>query len=54
MVTREVTNKIIEMAEEGMISCHDLAFMVLKWMSEDDVANMLRANEVFIDEYENI
>lgn len=50
MSTREVTSKVIEMAEEGIISWHDLAFMSLKWMSEDDVANMLRANEVFVED----
>lgn len=50
MVTRETTNKVLEMAEEGLISWRELAFMALKWMSEDDVADMLNANEVFIEE----
>ena len=48
--TRETTNKVLEMAEEGLISWSALAMMALKWMSEDDVAAMLKANEVFIEE----
>lgn len=48
-MNREATNKIIAMAEEGLISWNDLALMALKWMSEDDVASMLKANEVFVD-----
>ncbi len=46
---RENTNKVLEMAEEGLISWQDLALMALKWMSENDVSSMLQANEVFLD-----
>jgi hypothetical protein len=53
METRKVTNKAIELADEGMISYRDLAMMALKWMSEDDVADMLRANDVILDEDED-
>lgn len=49
---RKSTNKVCELAEEGMISWRDLAMMALKWMSEDDVAAMCRANEVFIENIE--
>lgn len=47
MEMRKVTNKLLEMVEEGMISYRDLAMMALKWMSEDEVADMCRANDVF-------
>lgn len=50
--TREATNKVLEMAEEGLISWSTLAMMALKWMSEDDVAAMLKANEVLLDSEE--
>ena len=50
MGTREQTNKLIELAEAGMISWRDLAVMCLKWMSEDDVADMINANDLIIDE----
>lgn len=47
---RQITNKVRELAEEGMISWHDLAEMALSWMSEDDVADMARANDLIIGE----
>lgn len=50
METRKVTNKILEMAEEGIISWQSLAEMALGYMSEDDVADMCRANDIFDDE----
>lgn len=50
MGTREKTNKLLELIENDMISAEDVVMMCLKWMSEDDVAEMLQANEVDIDE----
>lgn len=50
MEIRKVTTKVLEMAHEGLISWYDLATMALKWMSEDDIADMLRANDVTLDE----
>lgn len=47
---RENTNKVLEMAEEGLISWQDLALMALKWMSENEVSSMLQANEVFLND----
>lgn len=47
---RKATNKLIDMAETGMISWKDIAIMSLKWMSEDSVADMLRANDVIFEE----
>lgn len=45
-MVRKTTNKIFEMAEEGMISWKSLAEMALSWMSEDEVAEMARANDI--------
>ncbi len=50
MEVRKETNKVLGLAEEGMISWRDLAEMALSWMSEDDVADMCRANAIFDDE----
>ena len=47
---RQATNKVREHAEEGLISWRDLAEMALSWMSEDDVAEMARANDILYDE----
>lgn len=49
--TRKATNKLLELVDDGMISAKDVVTMCLKWMSEDDVAEMLQANEIYIDEY---
>lgn len=50
MDTREKTNKLLELMENDMISAEDVVLMCLKWMSEDDVAEMLQANEIDVDE----
>ena len=50
---REATNKVLEMADAGLISWSALAMMALKWMSEDDVAEMLKANEILLDSEED-
>jgi hypothetical protein len=47
---RKTTNKVLEIADEGLISYRDLAVMALKWMSEDEVSDMCRANEIFFEE----
>jgi hypothetical protein len=47
---REATIKLTEMAEEGMIDWKSIAEMALWYMSEDDVADMCRANDIFDDE----
>jgi len=50
METRKNTNKLLELIEDDMISAKDVVTMCLKWMSEDDVEEMCKANEVFLDE----
>lgn len=49
---RSATNKILEMIEEGLLDAKAVALMCLKYMSEDDVADMAAANELFPDEDE--
>lgn len=51
-MTREVTTKIIEMAEDGAIGWDDIARAALAYMSEDDVADMARCNDMLPDEDE--
>ena len=50
---REYTNKIIEMAEEGIIDWEDIARAALNWMSEDDVRDMAYDNMFLEDEDED-
>ena len=47
---REMTSKLIAMMDEGLITAESVAEMALAWMSEDDVAEMMRANDILLDE----
>lgn len=50
---RTQTNKLIDMMDEGLISAQAVAEMALAYMSEDDVADMMRANDILDDEDED-
>jgi hypothetical protein len=50
---RKETNRLLDMIEEGLIDPHAVADMCLAYMSEDDVADMMRANDLLEDEEEN-
>lgn len=50
---REATNKLIDMMDEGLISAQAVAEMALAYMSEDDVADMMRANDILDEEEED-
>ncbi len=45
--TRETTNKILGMIDENILNPRDVVLMCLKWMSEDEVTEMVKANELF-------
>jgi len=47
---REMTSKLIAMMDEGLISAEAVAEMALAYMSEDDVADMMRANDILLEE----
>ena len=49
---RATTNKILEMVDEGLVNARDVLLMALKWMSEDDVKAMAKANELLEEEGE--
>ena len=51
-MTREYTTKLLEMMDEGMITAESVAEMALAYMSEDDVADMMRANDILDEEDE--
>ena len=50
---RQATDKILEMVEEGILDKDTVIISCLKYMSEDDVADMAHSNEFFIDEEED-
>jgi hypothetical protein len=47
---RTQTNKLIDMMDEGLITAQFVAEMALAYMSEDDVADMMRANDILDEE----
>ena len=52
-MTRKYTNQLIEMIEEGMIHKDTVILACLKYMSEDEVRDMMHANEMLLDEEED-
>ena len=53
MDVRKSTNKILEMIDECVLDPKYVVLMCLKWMSEDDVAEMAEANELFKEDEED-
>ena len=51
-MTRERTTKLLGMMDEGLITAESVAEMALAYMSEDDVADMMRANDILDEEDE--
>ena len=49
-MTRQATDKILEMVEQGILDKDTVIMSCLKYMSEDDVADMAHHNEFFINE----
>ena len=39
-MTRECTNQLLEMIDEGLLDARDIVLCCLKYMSEDDVRDM--------------
>lgn len=52
-MSREATNKILEMIDERVLDPKDVVLMCLKWMSEDDVKEMCKANEINLEANED-
>lgn len=50
--TRQATRRILEMIDEGLLNRDTVILACLNHMSEDEVADMARANEFFPEEEE--
>lgn len=50
---RQMTNRLLELVEEGVLDPTHVVLACVKYMSEDDVADMCHVNEFFYDEEEN-
>ncbi len=43
---KDARDEALQMVEDGLVSADDMLVMALKYMSQDDVADMLDANEL--------
>ena len=50
---RTQTTKLLEMMDEGLITAAAVAEMALAYMIEDEVADMMRANDIIDEEDED-
>ena len=51
-MSRESTNKLLEYVEEGLLDKDTIIMACVKYMSEDDVADMCHVNEFFYGDEE--
>lgn len=49
-MAREYTNKLLEMVEEGILNKDTVIMACVKFMSEDDVRDMMEANEFILED----
>ena len=52
-MTRQTTNKLLEMVEEGVLDRDTVILACVNYMSEDDVADMCHINEFLEDDEED-
>ena len=45
-MSRQYTNQLLEMIEDGLISNESIVIMALSYMSEADVQDMMECNEL--------
>lgn len=50
--TRKVTNQLLQLVEDGILDPQAVMEACLKYMSEDDVADMAHCNELILEEEE--
>ena len=51
-MTRQYTNKLLEMVDEGILDRDSVIMACVKYMSEDEVRDMMHCNEFIEDEEE--
>jgi len=49
-MSRTYTNKLLEMLDEGLISQDYVITACVKYMSEDDVKDMMQCNDIIEEE----
>jgi hypothetical protein len=51
-MARKQTNYLLELIDSGMIDANTVVTMALKYMSEDEVADMMRCNDILVEDDE--
>jgi hypothetical protein len=51
-MARKQTNYLLELIDSGMIDAQAVVMMALKYMSEDEVADMMRVNDILVEDDE--
>ena len=49
-MSREYTSKLLDLIEDGMLDRDTVIMACVKYMSEDDVQDMMEMNEFILDE----
>ncbi len=49
-MTRQYTNRLLEMIEEGLLDKDNVIMACVKYMSEDEVGDMMKCNEFLYEE----
>jgi len=49
---RQQTNYLLELIDSGLLDARDVVTMAVKYMSEDEVADMMRMNDVLVEDDE--
>lgn len=52
-MNREYTNKLLEMVEEGILDKDMVIMAFAKYMTEDNIKDMMEANDMLEDEEED-
>ena len=52
-MSREYTSKLLELVEDGMLDRDTVIMACVKYMSEDDVKDMMESNEFILEEDED-
>ena len=51
-MARKQTNYLLELIDSGMIDAKAVVTMALTYMSEDEVADMMRCNDILVEDDE--
>ena len=52
-MTRKYTNQLLDMIDDGLLDRDTVITACLKYMSEDDVQDMMEANEFIEEQFED-